>query len=363
MEPYKVLIVDDDEAIRAMLVLHLCNLGYAVDSARDMAEAVERLEHGVFDLVLTDVRMPGQDGMELLHWIESHLLETGVVMLSGCDDIKLAVRAMQGGALDYIVKPFDLVEVAGTIGRAIGKKHEQIERRRYLASLEAALEHQSGELRSTLNQLQEASQETLEALVTALDARERETHAHSKRVSEYSVHLASEMGVRGAELEVVRQGSMLHDIGKIGVPDRILLKPGSLSAEEWVEMRKHPEIGAWIVSGVESLKQAADIVISHHERFDGTGYPAAKAGLTIPLGARVFAVADCLDAILSDRPYRGGRTSEHAREEIARHAGSQFDPEVTRCFLKTPNSIWERIRETTFASQSVTNDAHVTNPV
>ena len=153
-----------------------------------------------------------------------------------------------------------------------------------------------------MNQLQEASQETLEALVTALDAREKETQAHSKRVSEYSVHLAGAMGVGGAELEVIRQGSMLHDIGKIGVPDRILLKPGSLSEDEWVEMRKHPEIGSWIVSGVESLKRAADIVISHHERFDGKGYPAAVSGQRIPLGARVFAVADCLDAILSDDP-------------------------------------------------------------
>jgi len=351
MEHYRVLVVDDDEAIRTMLGRHLRNLGYEVDSAQDMAQALEHIERRFFDLVLTDVRMPGPDGLELLDWIATHRGDTAVVMLSGSGDIKLAVRAMQGGALDYIVKPFDLAEVAGTIGRAIASKQARMERERYLAGLEAALQDQSVTLRSTLNQLQEASQETLEALVTALDAREKETQAHSKRVSEYSVHLAGAMGVGGAELEVIRQGSMLHDIGKIGVPDRILLKPGSLSEDELVEMRKHPEIGSWIVSGVESLKRAADIVISHHERFDGKGYPAAVSGQRIPLGARVFAVADCLDAILSDRPYRGGQTSEHAREEIARHAGSQFDPEVTRCFLKIPNSVWEDIREKTLATQ------------
>ena len=351
MEHYKVLVVDDDEAIRKMLSMHLRKLGYEVDLAGDMEQAVERLENGYFDLVLSDVRMPGPDGLELLKWVTSHHREAGVVMLSGCADIKLAVHAMQLGALDYLVKPFELQEVAGMVGRAIGKKQEQIERHQYLTGLEAALEHQSGELRSTLNQLQEASEETLEALVTALDARERETQAHSKRVSEYSVHLARELGVRGADLEVIRQGSMLHDIGKIGVPDRILLKPGSLDAQEWVEMRKHPEIGAWIVSGVESLRQAADIVIAHHERFDGQGYPAALSGRAIPLGARVFAVADSLDAILSDRPYRGGQTSEHAREEISHHAGSQFDPEVTECFLDIPTSVWESVREATLEPQ------------
>jgi putative nucleotidyltransferase with HDIG domain len=350
MEHYRVLVVDDDEAIRTMLGMHLRTLGYEVDSARDMGHAVESLERRFYDLVLTDVRMPGPDGLELLDWIASNRGDTGVVMLSGCADIKLAVRAMQGGALDYIVKPFDLAEVAATIGRAIGSKQARVERERYLAGLEAQLADQSVALRTTVDQLQEASQETLEALVTALDARERETQAHSKRVSEYSVHLASAMGVRGADLEVIRQGSMLHDIGKIGIPDGILLKPGSLTADEWVEMRKHPEIGAWIVSGVESLKKAAGIVIAHHERFDGKGYPAGLSGQKIPLGARVFAVADCLDAILSDRPYRGGQTTEHAREEIARHSGSQFDPEVTRCFLKIPTPVWEEIRERTLVS-------------
>ena len=169
MEHYRVLVVDDDEAIRTMLGRHLRNLGYEVDSAQDMAQALEHIERRFFDLVLTDVRMPGPDGLELLDWIATHRGDTAVVMLSGSGDIKLAVRAMQGGALDYIVKPFDLAEVAGTIGRAIASKQARMERERYLAGLEAALQDQSVTLRSTLNQLQEASQETLEALVTALD--------------------------------------------------------------------------------------------------------------------------------------------------------------------------------------------------
>jgi putative nucleotidyltransferase with HDIG domain len=272
-------------------------------------------------------------------------------MLSGCDDVKLAVRAMKGGALDYIVKPFDLKEVGETLGRAIGNKRQVVGRERYLMDLERSLEQKSGELRSTIHQLQEASEETLDALATALDARERETLSHSKRVSEYSAHLARELGLSGARLEEVRQGSMLHDIGKIGIPDRVLLKPGQLTEEEWAVMRKHPEIGAWIVEGVESLRPASSIVIAHHERFDGLGYPRGLRADEIPLGARIFAVADTLDAVLSDRPYRSGQSYEHAREEIGGNAGSQFDPEVTACFLRVPPRVWEEIREYTLAHQ------------
>jgi putative nucleotidyltransferase with HDIG domain len=347
MGHYRVLIVDDDEAIRKMLGRFLDHLGYSVELAQNTGQAIALLDQSWFDLVLTDVRMPGADGMELLAWITRHRPDTGTVMLSGCDDLKLAVRAMKAGALDYIEKPFALADVGETIGRAIGRKKESVERLHYLEGLERTLKEQSGHLRDTLDQLHEASEETLEALVTALDARERETQSHSQRVSEYSVRLGEELGLQPAELEVIRQGSMLHDIGKIGIPDRILLKPERLTADEWVEMRKHPEIGAWIVNGVDSLKPASDIVIAHHERFDGQGYPHHLGGETIPLGARLFAVADTLDAVLSDRPYRSGSTYQAAREEIERNAGTQFDPEIAACFLHVPASAWDDIRERT----------------
>lgn len=351
MEHYRVLVVDDDEALRKMLGLYLEHLGFETITAQNTYSAIDLMEHAFFDVVLADVRMPGPDGLELLKWIASKRQETAVVMLSGCDDAKLAVHAMKIGALDYIVKPFDVREVSDTLGRAIGKKRHSVGRERYLVELERVLEQQSGELRSTINRLQEASEDTLDALATALDARERETLSHSKRVSQYSAHLARQLGISGTSLDEVRQGAMLHDIGKIGIPDRVLLKPGHLTEEEWAVMRKHPEIGAWIVEGVESLKRASSIVIAHHERFDGLGYPHGLRGEEIPLGARIFAVADTLDAVLSDRPYRSGQSYEHAREEIARNAGSQFDPDVTACFLGVPPRAWEEIREYTIAQQ------------
>ncbi len=351
MEHYRVLVVDDDEALRKMLGRYLEHIGFETATAHDTITAIELMEKTFFDVVLADVRMPGPDGLELLDWIAAKRPMTAAVMLSGCDDVRLAVRAMKGGALDYVVKPFELKELSDTLGRAIGNKRRAVGRERYLSDLEHALEQQTGELRSTMNQLQEASEDTLEALTAALDARERETLSHSKRVSEYSARLAREMGISGTRLEEIRQGSMLHDIGKIGIPDRILLKPGELTEEEWTVMRQHPEIGAWIVEGVESLKAASGIVIAHHERFDGSGYPRGLRGSEIPLGARIFAVADTLDAVLSDRPYRSGKSYEHARREIAGNSGSQFDPEVTACWLGVPSRVWKEIREFTLTHE------------
>lgn len=181
----------------------------------------------------------------------------------------------------------------------------------------------------------------LEGLVAALDERERETAAHSKRVSFYAVRLAARFGVAGQALNVIRKGALLHDIGKIGISDRILLKPAGLTDEEWAEMRKHPEIGARILRRIPSLREAAEIVAAHHERFDGTGYPNALEGSAIPLGGRIFAIADTLDAILSDRPYRLSQTGAQARQEISAHAGTQFDPALVECFLNTPPEEWD----------------------
>jgi HD-GYP domain-containing protein (c-di-GMP phosphodiesterase class II) len=164
-------------------------------------------------------------------------------------------------------------------------------------------------------------------------------------VGDYAVHLARQMHLDESELEIIHRGAMLHDIGKIGIPDRILLKPGELTDAEWREMRRHPEIGHWIVSGVEALRPAAEIVLCHHERFDGNGYPRGLKGEQVALGARIFSVVDSLDAITSDRPYRRGESYQAARDEIAAHAATQFDPDVVAHFLEVPCSVWSRIRD------------------
>lgn len=185
---------------------------------------------------------------------------------------------------------------------------------------------------------------TLAALAAALDARERETRAHSARVQEYALTLAREVGLDGSQLKAMAAGGLLHDIGKIGVRDSILLKPGPLTEEEWAEMRQHPRVGAEILARLTHLEGAREVVLCHQERWDGTGYPSGLAGAAIPLGARIFAVVDTLDAITSDRPYRPRRGFDVAREEIARCAGSQFDPEVVAAFLRVPLEVWEEIR-------------------
>lgn len=186
---------------------------------------------------------------------------------------------------------------------------------------------------------------TIEALIAALDARECETHRHSERVARYTRFLTEKMGVKEEELENVYRGALLHDIGKIGVPDAVLLKPASLTEEEWRVMRKHPEIGRQILSGIEFLKPASEIVFSHEERFDGAGYPRGLREEQIPLGARIFAVMDALDAMAFDRPYRKGMPFEAVVAEIRRGAGAQFDPKVVEVFGENASSFEGWVRQ------------------
>ena len=343
----RILIVDDEPDIRGLLRDCVQRCGYEAATASGGHEAMRMLDHAEFDLMISDVRMPDLDGLQLLRWTAAHHGRTGVIMLSGFHDLRLAVNAMQLGALDYLQKPFDVADVAQTLHEAMRRHQDRLARAQQVLELETALQRKAGELQDSLNRLHHASEGTLEALVTALDAREHETQAHSERVSQFTVRLAQAMDVTGPDLEVIRKGAMLHDIGKIGISDLILLKPGPLTADEWTEMRKHPMIGAWIVNGVDSLQAAAQIVLSHHEKFDGTGYPRNLRGLEIPLGARVFSVADTFDAMTSNRPYNRSRSTEDAREEIRRHAGSQFDPEVVARFLEIPAAVWDQIRERT----------------
>lgn len=347
----RILIVDDEAPIRALLGEHLRQEGHEVMLAPDGAAALEALAKGEFELVLTDVRMPGMSGLELLADIVRTHPGVGVLMLTACEDLTLAVNAMRIGALDYVLKPFRLAEITLSVQEALQRRQNLLEQTQRMQLLEETVNERTAELRRLLDRLHDASEITLEALVAALDAREHETQAHSKRVSEYTLYLAREMSVDAWELDVIRRGAMLHDIGKIGIPDSILLKPGKLTGEEWVEMQKHPQIGYWILAGIEALKPASDIVLSHHERHDGTGYPQKRGANDIPVGARIFSVADCLDVMTSDRPYRKALSYEDARQEITRFAGSQFDPEVVKYFLRVRQDVWTEIRAATSRSQ------------
>lgn len=341
----RILIVDDEAPIRALLNECLEGQGYRTVEASNADEALAVLSASAFDLVLSDVRMPGKSGLQLLETIAKSHDDTGVLLLTACEDVSLAVNAMKLGALDYVLKPFRLEEITATVRKALDRKHQEIIHRRYVLKLEEVIKKQTLELRQTFERLQHPSEGTLEALVTALDVREHETQAHSKRVSLFTLYLAQRMGVDPALLNDIGRGAMLHDIGKIGVSDNILMKPNRLTESEWKEMRKHPQIGYWILDGIQELKSASNIVLSHQEKYDGTGYPRRLKGEEIVLGARIFSVVDCFDAMTSDRPYRKATTYKAAREEIICCSGTQFDPLIVKYFLQIPPQKWQEIRQ------------------
>ncbi len=331
--PPRILIVDDDESVRDVISVLLKEEGYhcAVASGADMA--LDLADQEETPLVISDMKMPGKDGLWLLEAFREKHPDTAVIMLTGYGDTEAAVDCLRRGAVDYLLKPPKLTDLIRSIERALAKRRVELARKRYQKKLERKVRDRTTELRNALKDVSTTYQNTLLALVTALDAREHETSDHSQRVVEYTVAIATRMGIKGHELEEIGRGALLHDIGKIGVPDAVLLKPGKLTPEEWVEMRKHPDIGYAMIAPIPFLAIPSQIVLSHQERFDGRGYPRGLARNEVHIGARIFAVADTLDAITSDRPYRKGTTFQNAIEEIARCSGTQFDPEVVKAFL------------------------------
>ncbi len=342
--PPHILVVDDNSAIQELLEAFLTSQGYRVTTAGSGRQAIEWLEKEPYDLVVTDIKMAGIDGMKLLEHIMQNHRDTAVIMATSVSDIGTAVQAMRMGAFDYVLKPFNVDDLMISVQRALERRELLNRMRMYQEQLESRVLVQTVELRQTLGKLDEAYQTTLEALVNALDAREHETHCHSKRVMRYTLLLARRVGIAEDRLLDLGRGALLHDIGKIGVSDNILLKPGRLEGEEWVQMRRHPEIGFQILKGIGFLSPACDIVLAHQERFDGSGYPRGLVGEQIPLGARVFAIVDTMDSMTSDRPYRKALSYEAARREIERYAGAQFDPAIAKEFLKIPVEEWIAIR-------------------
>ncbi len=343
--PPRVLIVDDDESVRDVISVLLREEGYqcAVASGADMA--LDLADQEETPLVISDMKMPGKDGLWLLEAMRDKHPDTSVIMLTGYGDTEQAVDCLRRGAVDYLLKPPKLTDLIRSIERALAKRRIELARKRYQKKLERKVRDRTTELRHALKDVSTTYQNTLLALVTALDAREHETSDHSQRVVEYTVAVAQRMSISGPELDEIGRGALLHDIGKIGVPDAVLLKPGKLTPEEWVEMRKHPDIGYSMIAPIPFLAIPSQIVLSHQERFDGRGYPRGLAREEIHIGARIFAVADTLDAITSDRPYRKGATFAAAIEEIARCGGSQFDPEVVKAFLDIGEQNLIRIKD------------------
>ncbi len=343
--PNRILIVDDEDNVRSVLLRHLQEEGSECVACPSALDALSKMKDQRFSLVISDVMMPGMSGMEFLRLVKKEDPETAFIMITGLMDINTAVDSLRIGACDFITKPFELTAVRRAVDRALERRRLLIENRYYREELERKVRARTLELNEALHDVEESYKITLEALVTALDAREHETKAHSQRVREYTLTLAQEVGLRHDDLIQTGRGALLHDVGKIGVRDSILLKPGKLNEEEWVEMRKHPQIGYNILQSIEFLSPAAEIVLCHQERWDGLGYPSRLAGMDIPLGARIFAVVDTLDAMTSDRPYRKALSFEAAIDEVRSCSGSQFDPHVAEAFLQIPVEFWMAIHD------------------
>ena len=360
--PTRILIVDDDASVRDVISVLLQEEGYECRTASSAEVALDISAADAPPLVISDMKMPGRDGIWLLEAFRERYPETAVIMLTGYGDTEAAVDCLRRGAVDYLLKPPKLTDLIRAIERALAKRRIELARKRYQKKLERKVRDRTSELRTALKDVQHTYQSTLLALVAALDAREHETSDHSQRVVEYTTAIADRLGIRGPELEEIGRGALLHDIGKIGVPDAVLLKPARLTTQEWAEMKRHPDIGYQMIQGIPFLSTPAAIVLSHQERFDGKGYPRGLIAEEIHIGARIFALADTLDAMTSDRPYRQGTSFENAVHEIERCSGTQFDPEVVRAFMGIGVGGLRKIKEDMAArkrsAESIVAEAH-----
>ena len=341
-----ILVVDDEEAIREVVSTMLESRGYHCTTLSNGRAAQEFVRKQTPDLVLSDMIMPEMDGIQLLDWLRGYDPEIPVIMVTAIHDISTALQAIRRGAYDYILKPFEKDQLFHAVGRAWQHRQLVTENKNYQLNLQQEVERKTAELTNALDLLTQSYDDTLEALGSALDLKDAETEGHSQRVTAYTISIAKNVPVPLPYLVVLARAAFLHDIGKMAIPDKILRKPGPLDDAEKKTMRNHCEIGYNMLTRIPFLRDAAEIVLAHQEFFDGTGYPRSLRGEQIPLGSRIFSIADALDAMLSDRPYRKALPMSHAREEIRRCAGTQFDPRIVEVFLSIPENHWIDLRET-----------------
>lgn len=323
------VIADDEPRLRQVLVRLMSGDGFTCVEAGTGVEALEQLERVPAHLLLTDLRMPRMDGIELLRQARAKYPDLAVILITAVADVDVALDCLANGAMDYLTKPFHLEEVRARVAQALERRQLIVENRAYQRDLEARVAAQA-------RRLEELFLGGVQALVQALEVKDQYTRGHSIRVSHYSSKLAKALGLPESAIRQIELGGHVHDIGKIGVREAVLNKEGALTEEEYQHIMTHPMVGWHILSPLlGDTPMALNIVRSHHERFDGRGVPDMLAGAAIPLEARIVAVADSFDAMVSGRAYRRGRfmTPEDAVTEILRHSGTQFDPELVNAFI------------------------------
>jgi putative two-component system response regulator len=345
-------VVDDDARIRTILAAMLDRHGYSFALAENAEEAREHLARADFELMLCDMHMPGATGLELISEVLRFYPDIAAVMVTGAEDPALAEMAIELGAYGYMTKPFRVNELLIQIANALHRRRLEIENRAHRTRLEASVEENTVALRAAVDDLESSQlelrayqEETIRRLSSAAELRDLETGKHIDRMSRYCALLASKVGLESSRVDLIRVASPMHDVGKIAIPDSILLKPGSLTADERRVMERHTEIGYQILSGsrAELLRLAADLAWTHHERFDGRGYPRGLSGEHIPLEGRIAAVADVFDALTTDRVYRTAMPVEEAVDLMGGERGKHFDPTILDLFLASLDDV-ETIR-------------------
>ena len=330
-----ILVVDDEKPIRTLLRRTLEGEGYQCLEAGNAQKALEILAANPVALVLLDINMPGKSGAELLPQIRATYPHTAIIMATAISDTSLAVQCMKQGAYDYVTKPFNLEEVATNVGHALEKRRLELENKAYQQHLEEMVAERTAELRRAIEKIKLASLDTIHRLARAAECRDEGTGTHIKRIGQYSANIAHKMGLSDSEVENILYAAPMHDIGKIGIPDHILLKPGKLEPKEWEIMKEHTTIGAAILRGsdAEFIRLAELVALTHHEKWDGSGYPKGLRGAEIPLAGRIVAIADVFDALTSKRPYKDAYSIEESFKIIRESSGAHFDPDVVDAFV------------------------------
>ncbi len=330
----KIMIVDDEEPIRRLLRSMLKMNGDACTLAADAKEARAFMKDQKFDLILCDVNIPGESGIDFIRYVLSEYPETAAIMVTAVDDPEVAESALEVGAYGYIIKPFEPNEVMNNVSNALCRRKLEIENRRHRRNLEKLVLERTDKLKKTMNDLRKAIDGFVEAMGLTVEIRDPYTAGHQKRVAEIAHAIAIEMGISKQQIEGIRVAGVIHDIGKMAVPAEILSKPGKITEHEFGIIKSHPEVGYEILRKVDFPWPIAQIVYQHHERMDGSGYPQGLSGKGILLEANIMAVADVAEAMASHRPYRPALGIDIALEEISKNRGIFYDPEVVDACLR-----------------------------
>jgi len=339
-----LLIIEKNEEKRNVLSTFFSSK-YACDETDSIDGAVVKINEKEYSVVLASISQTGANGLDLVPSLQSLSPRTVPVFISDSRTPGHTVRAFRAGAFEVIQMPFTLKKVEAVVEKAMGQFEIKCLKDSYQYHLEELVAERTVEVDKALEEIENSYRMTLKALVQALETRDFETHGHSERVVTFSLRLGHEVGLDKDAMRDLELGALLHDIGKIGVPDAVLRKPAKLDEEEWAKMRLHPHHGQMILRNIPFLEGAARIVAQHHEQWDGSGYPTGLRGEAIDVGARIFAVVDAFDAMVSDRVYRKGRPYEAALEELERCSGQQFDPMMVEAFKQIPKQDWEILRE------------------